>query len=252
MGLRCSERMAKEKKEVEELFQLIQDKIDLEAKTAGLSGHNLTSGEVKENSLKNFLINLLPQFFKYGGGILIDAEGNKSFQQDIIIYSPYMSILTPESKLFPIDSVFSTIEVKTKLNKSELKKSMKNISSVKRLKSSLRAPIQCNIFAYDGDSNKTILKNIKELKRILGLKDEEMFDNLCMGGRCLITKNNSLKKLSDPKGDYDYIMMELKEKSLPYFLDSMISTMNFSFSPIPIFTKYLGKFKFGAQEWKLE
>ena len=117
------------KKNLEELFKLVETKINLEAKEAGFSEHNLTSGEVRESSLRNFLIGLLPNFFKYGNGILIDSEGNKSPQQDIIIYSPYMSILTKDSKLFPIDSVFSTIEAKTRLNKNELKKSMINISN---------------------------------------------------------------------------------------------------------------------------
>ncbi|MCF7910615.1 hypothetical protein K9L16_03010 [Candidatus Pacearchaeota archaeon] len=242
-----------EQKNLEELFKLIKDKINLESKEAGFSEHNLTSGEIREDSLRGFLINLLPKFFKYGNGKLIDFEGTKSSQQDIIIYSPYISILTPGSKLFPIDSVFATIEVKTNLDKNKLEESMKNIASVKRLKKALgKSKIQCNIFAHSSDSNKTIMENLKKIKENFEIEDDEMFDNLCINGRCLITKNNELKSLSKPSEDYDYLLMDLEEKSLPYFLDSMINTMDFSSGPTPIFTKYLGEFKFKCQEWKLK
>ena len=250
--MKTNEKMANEKN-IGELFEVVKEKIEIEAKEAGFSEHNLTTGEVREDSLRGFLINLLPNFFKYGNGVLIDSEGNKSPQQDIIIYSPYVSILTPKSKLFPIDSVFATIEVKTKLDKDQLIKSMKSISSVKNLRKILgKSKIQCNIFAYSSDSDKAILNNIKNIKENLGIKDEDMFDNLCINGRCLITKNASLKSLSKSEETYDYLLLELKEKALPYFLDSMISTIDFSVNPTPIFTKYLGKFRFNIQEWKLK
>ena len=240
------------KKNVKELFKLVEQKINLEAKEAGFSEHNLTSGVVRESSLRKFLISLLPEFFKYGDGVLIDPNGDKSPQQDIIIYSPYMSILTQDSKLFPIDSVYSTIEVKTTLNKTELKKSMKSISKVKRLKKSLNGNIQCNIFAYSSDSSGTLFKNINEIKRKLSLGNEDLFDNLCVNGSFLITNNPLLKSLSKTQNDYNYILMNLNERSLPYFLDSIVNAASSNLHPIPIFMKYLGYFKMEIQEWKLE
>lgn len=239
-------------KNVPELFRVIQEKINLEAKEAGFSGHNLTIGETREDSLRKFLIKLLPNYFCYGNGVLIDSDGNKSTQQDIIIYSPFMSVLTEDSKLFPIDSVFSTIEVKTKLNKSELKKCLKSIASVKRLHKCLNGTVQCNIFAYSSDSEDTVLKNIRSLQHELKLDLKDLFDNLCINGKCLITKDSSLKALSDTKREFDYIVLDLKEKSLPYFLDSMIHTMDYTTKPLPIFVKYMGKFELGVKEWKLK
>lgn len=241
------------KQNLTELFRIIKERIDNEIKESGFVGHSSEMGTTREELLKDFLVSLLPNFFKYGRGTIIDHLGKRSLQQDVIIYSPYMNTLTEKSKTFLLDSVCATIEVKSFLNKNELESCLKNIQSVKALNkiNPKLNKIQCNIFAYDSDSAESILKNLKEIKNNLKLREEELFDNLCIHGKCLITKNALLKSLSKPKDKYEYLNMEIGELALPYFLDSMLNSMEIPNRPLPLFVKYLGNFKFGGDEWKL-
>lgn len=239
------------KNKTQKLFQSIKEEIEIKSKKHKLVGHSGEIGESREKLVEKFLIDLMPKIFGYGHGKIIDANGKESNQQDIIIFSQYSSILSEDSKLYPIDAVLSTIEIKSYLNKSELKKALKNIESAKKLKSIDGKFISCNIFAYDGDSKETIFKNLKSLKKELKLKDEKMFDNLCVNGKFLLSKNNKIRKLALQKINFDYLMLNIQEKALPYFLDSILSEMEMP-KTIPIFTKYLGKFKMKIEEWNIK
>ena len=76
-----------------------------------------------------------------------------------------------------------------------------------------------------------------------------MFDNLCVHGKYLVSSNPNFKRSGED--DFDYISLDLKEKALPYFFDSMLSTMDIRLKPVPIFAKYLGEFDMEVKKWKL-
>ena len=243
--------------ESNKFFEGLKKEISIISKNIGIGKHASTTGSNREDLIKNFLKDLLPKYFQYGSGIIIDNEGNKSKQQDIIIYSPFISIFSAKSSIYPLDSVSGVIEVKSNLNKSELKDTMKKIALLKKMKYSIipqkhhgswRDDVQCNIFAYEGSSPKTMIKNILEIQKEENFSDEELFDNICVNGKYLITNNLKIKELLNEKA-FSYSVLIINEKSLPYFLDCMLNTMNIPLTPTPIFTKYLGEFELNHIKW---
>jgi hypothetical protein len=229
------------------LFKYIDEEIKIKAKKAGLSGHPGDIGTSREEILINFLKELMPTFFNYGHGKIIDSHENESKQQDIIIFSPLGSIFSKESKMYPVEEVLSTIEVKSNLNVAKLKEALESVKSAKEIDKS----ISCNIFAYTGDSKETIRKNLIKLKKELLINQDEIFDNLCINGEFLITRDKNLIKLAKKETDFDLVYLELKEKSLPYFLDAIVSEIKLG-NVVPLFAKYLGKFKFNMEEWNIK
>jgi hypothetical protein len=98
--------------------------------------HSGLSGDIREIFLAEIIKPILPQGFEVGTGKIIDRKGNLSSQTDIIIYNskrfpPLMFDI--EKGIFPIDSVYYSIEVKTTVNATELKDSIKKASVLRKL-----------------------------------------------------------------------------------------------------------------------
>ncbi|HYF84283.1 MAG TPA: DUF6602 domain-containing protein [Clostridia bacterium] len=99
--------------------------------------HYGESGAEAEVILRDFLNDHLPKRFAADTGCVIDDESNISMQTDIIIYDALNSPIYRKGKrvlILPNDNVASVIEVKSKLNKEELKDAAKKIASAKALK----------------------------------------------------------------------------------------------------------------------
>ena len=99
--------------------------------------HYGESGAEVEIILRDFLNDHLPKRFAADTGCVIDDESNISMQTDIIIYDALNSPIIRKGKrvlILPNDNVASVIEVKSKLNKDELKDAAKKIASAKALK----------------------------------------------------------------------------------------------------------------------
>lgn len=231
-------------------FAHITEEIGIKAKKIGLSGHNATIGARREILLSDYFKKLMPSFFNYGNGVVIDSKGKKSKQEDLVVYSPFIGGFDEESSLFPVESICATIEIKSYLDKQRLKEAFENIKSIKDLSydknfipekyvGEWKDKILCNIFAYDSIDPKLLKKYIFEIKKELKLRDEQMFDNLCVNGICVFTKNpNALERFNGK----EYVCLLLKENSIPYFIDLIINGMNIPLSPVPLFIKYLGTF----------
>jgi hypothetical protein len=105
--------------------------------TKGIN-HNLTKGEIREDSLViEFLKKYLPKKYSFSPGIIIDSDGVQSSQQDLIIYDDFNSPLLPEigkNKIFYPEIVQIIIEVKSSLNSEEIEDSYKKALSVINLK----------------------------------------------------------------------------------------------------------------------
>lgn len=109
--------------------------IDFEEITSEIE-HRPTKGDFREDIVKEFLNQYLPENFGITKGVVIDVEGNESKQQDILIYdkSTTPKFLTSETEtVLPIESVIAIVEVKSNLNKNELNKSLDNIKSVRQM-----------------------------------------------------------------------------------------------------------------------
>ena len=101
-----------------------------------LHSHNLTKGEVRERVLKDFLRPFLPSCYGLGTGQVFSSDGQTSKHMNIVIYDAVFSIvmrLDDTKLIFPCESVFGNIEVKSVLNTTELETAVENINSLKSL-----------------------------------------------------------------------------------------------------------------------
>lgn len=145
--------------------------------------HSGLKGDANEETVKKFLKQYLPKTINVTTGMLVDSEGNKSRQLDIIICD---SAKTPifyqsgETRVIPVECAYAVIEVKAFLDKTELEKAYKNMQSVKALKKIAYFarkgvivttktlygkewdcwPIQHFIFAFDSPGLDSVLNNL--------------------------------------------------------------------------------------------
>jgi len=106
---------------------------------ATLMPHHGERGRIVEEIIKNVLHRILPRRFSIGTGIIISSAGDSSAQTDIVIYDNFLnSPLLSEFGvcLFPVETVYATIEVKTVLTKKEIRESLKSIGTIRKLGSS--------------------------------------------------------------------------------------------------------------------
>src|SRR4030067_1566639 len=97
-------------------------------------------GSRVEREVRKFLIDFLPEKYGYSSGIVIDNSGgecDRSRQEDILIidklFNPKLFI-DEEPSIYPVETVYCGIEVKTSLDSKELKMAIDNIASLKNLK----------------------------------------------------------------------------------------------------------------------
>lgn len=100
-------------------------------------------GSYRENLVKKFLENILPERMAIGSGFVINSNGNNSTQCDIIIYDKTVTPLIKDennNKFFPVESVVAVGEVKSTLDLSKLKESLTKLAKVKSFRDSLYLP----------------------------------------------------------------------------------------------------------------
>lgn len=100
--------------------------------------HNLLKGELRERRVISGLRPFLPGRYTLSSGIIVNAEGKFSNQQDIVISDimvvpPFVA--AQELAVHPIESISGTIEVKSVVKSGAIRAAVKNIASVKRLAS---------------------------------------------------------------------------------------------------------------------
>ena len=102
------------------ILQQLQTEVDL---INSLVPHNSTKGTLNEQSLHRILTSFLPSRYSIGSGLVIDSSGKRSRQVDLVVFDEFhMSKLfrTTSQVLFPVETVFACIEVKTSVNKADL------------------------------------------------------------------------------------------------------------------------------------
>ncbi|SRR6266536_1866642 len=143
--------------------------------------HAAERGSEAEETLKEFLKEKLPRRFDVGSGIVIGGDNQISRQTDVIIYDAMNSPMYrtgPRLQILPRDNVACVIEVKSKLNKDELKDAAAKIADVKRIKATpicgadqpvtfsdvITTNVLGCVFAFDSyTSMETLAENLKEI-----------------------------------------------------------------------------------------
>lgn len=172
-------------------------------------------GSAREHILREYLKQLLPQKFAVGSGVITDANGAQSKQQDFIIYdafnSPAFLKVDSSSTVLPIESVYATIEVKSSLTKKKIKESLDNFVSVRNLTLSpyydSQTPNGCYnlrcgyIFSYTSNmSLDTLARHVTEL--CMDLPIEKQPTIICVLDKGLIVhvkKDNPLNVSVSPE-----------------------------------------------------
>lgn len=124
--------------QLNEWSQLISKRLKSEAEMVGMQAkHELYQDPAKETFIRVVLHPFLPDNFGIGSGHVIDALGNKSNEQDIIIYRrDYPQLNLPGgSDIFLYESVLATIQVKTKLVRKTLFEALDQCASMADLES---------------------------------------------------------------------------------------------------------------------
>ena len=117
-------------------LQLIADQSSREL--AALMPHFGERGRIAEEIIRNVLSRTLPKRFSIGTGVIISSKGDVSQQTDIVIFDNFFnSPLLSEfgSCVYPVETVYATIEVKSVLTKSELRSSLAAIRKLRSLRS---------------------------------------------------------------------------------------------------------------------
>ncbi|MFP8644561.1 DUF6602 domain-containing protein [Priestia aryabhattai] len=205
-------------------------------------------GSSREEILLSYLEKYIPIKYEMNNGVIIDATGEQSRQQDIIIYDSFNSpvLLNMQStKMIPIESVFSVIEVKSSLNKVEINKCVNNISSVKSLvKDSLdgiNSPTAGFAFAFTSSTTlETLLDNLVEANN--EVEKHKQISALCVLDKGLIV-NVSKKGLKDitllPNEDTTpAIIKNTAENNLMLFYLLLMQYLNQSSVSVPNLLKY--------------
>lgn len=168
--------------------------------------HNLLKGTMREDSLKEALRDIIPIKYEFGSGILVDAKGTQSKQQDFILYDAFSSpafLRKQKDLVLPIESVYATIEVKSTLTNAELEKAVKNFQSAMELeKNTIKSflPITGNnsimglVFAYTSNTSLDSLTNkLVELNSEIAIRHR-------IGCVCVLDKGNIVNVQRDDLG----------------------------------------------------
>lgn len=112
------------------------DELESKFQSSKLFTHPGEIGSVREEIISDLIRPFLPECYGLGSGQIFSSEDEMSKQIDIVIYdSIYSNVLFKNQKanLFPCESVYGEIEVKSHLSTEELIKSLDNIESMKKL-----------------------------------------------------------------------------------------------------------------------
>ncbi|AUT51929.1 DUF6602 domain-containing protein [Paraburkholderia caribensis] len=123
--------------DAKQLFRSVSEKMRNDFQLAAHFNHKGTRGTVRENTLRDFLAKgRLPRKYGLGAGEVVGHVRDVSRQCDIIVYDSMYGLslhYDEHSQIYPIDSVYGIIEVKSGLSKAELIDSLEKIKALKEM-----------------------------------------------------------------------------------------------------------------------
>lgn len=136
--------------QLNEWTQLISKRLKSEAELIGVQAkHELYQDSAQETFIRVVLEQFLPHNYAVGTGRVIDSEGNKSSEQDIVIYRrDYPQLNLPGgTDIFLFESVLATIQVKTKLIRKTFFEALDQCASMADLQPVIDRPVLASIAA---------------------------------------------------------------------------------------------------------
>ena len=108
---------------------------ELLAKQASdLIKHPGEKGRTSEFIARGIIRAILPQKFSIGTGFLVNSKGDRSRQQDLVLFDETMNApirLAGEVGVFPVECVYATVEVKSTLTKKTIREAAESIGEIR-------------------------------------------------------------------------------------------------------------------------
>jgi hypothetical protein len=203
-------------------------------------------GSEREAVLKSFLSTYLPTRYGISSGEILDTEGRTSHQCDLIIYDHTNCPLLLAGKkvqIFPAESVFAVIEVKSVLSIKEIKDSAMKIRDLKNLTRE-NGPIPGIIFAYkSGWKKEPIKRTVIELqKHYRQFQGHQFVDLICILNHGVIALDTVYDGFSVVNDDFSQRCMlayyELDMSVLLWFFTNLLDLLETYSYVKPIYHEY--------------
>ncbi len=229
-----------------ETLKLSTIKINAEFEATKQIWHNASVGTLREKLIKDILKPYLPNCYGVSGGLCYDENENKSKQLDIVLYDSMYSYRLPfddDFIVFPCESVYGNIEVKTNLNKQTLNEAIDNIASLKKLKRKEATEFDITphieitaggkhlgskkndyfgvVFSYHSSSVDSIMETLKQIEIQTKSNLPDLF--VLLDKKTMIFKanlNQETKNFTlDLTGDFEgYVPIETGDNTICYFV----------------------------------
>ncbi|MEO8903101.1 MAG: DUF6602 domain-containing protein [Polyangiaceae bacterium] len=122
--------------DVRVVFSEISQQLQSEFRKTAQVNHSGGKGTLREDAFARFLSDYLPTRYAIGRGEVVSPRNQISGQLDVVVYDPsHCPTLLKSSAhaVFPIESVFGVVSIKSTLSSTELHDAYENIATVKRL-----------------------------------------------------------------------------------------------------------------------
>lgn len=257
--------------------------IQMQANFDGISSqikHKPSKGSAREEILRRFLSNYLPESVEIGKGEIVDVHGNRSDQTDLVIFDrlncPKL-IQVGDNRIYPVEGVLASIEVKSKLNKATLKESVENILAAKRLQKTAfykggniintwnlygrkfeYFPMMGYVFAFQSIRLQSIVQYLDEINLEHNIPPEHQIDVICLMDKGIIAHENNEGQLiswSEPTnvetGETTIVGLSTKHSLLLFYVMLHDQLSITSSRPIQM-VRYIPSFlRFGSDEDEL-
>lgn len=235
--------------------------------TGATTDHSPSKGARREDILRDYLSDNLPEVVGVSEGQILDPEWNASAQCDLILYSRLsLCFKNPDVRLFPSDSVLAMLEVKSHLDKGDIRESVERTRIVKKMPvgssqvifGGMKDWIVGGIIAFEAGSIKTVNDNIIEAYRDLAIPEEHQLDLIyihdkavgirrpkSLGIRITQPENATTPELSEKR----LLWLECEEDSLLVFTIILAHVINNPLNMTSNYFEYLSKFDFETISW---
>ncbi len=206
-------------------FEDIRQTLLKNLKTSKIIKHPGTVGSIRELFIREFLQSHLPDNLRITSGEIFDSKDAFSKQQDLVLYrANFPKIGMSKADLLFVEGVLATIEVKSRLDNSNIGRVLENVYSVKKLQKSILGSIGIGVthnfpltkilavvFSYQGS-------NLDKIEDAIGNSEyfdkgiEMLPDMVIVLNRGILIKNSGELLAKDDK-DIDELYLKDKENS---------------------------------------
>ena len=173
---------------------------------AGSVPHSATVGQLREQILIDFFRGLIPQSLSVTSGVICDASGEVSRQTDFIVKNDSLlpsMVMTNTLALVPIEAVYLTAEIKSKLTTQHLEKLSLDRVALNSLRLSIWPPasgfevkIPSAVIAFDSE---VAIETVRQW-----MQDENDVVSVCVVGKYALSKVQAGIELYEPSDTNPY------------------------------------------------